>query len=250
MIAYLGGKTRMLKKIIPVIDGVREKFGNGDYIEPFVGGGSVVCAVNKELGNVFASDANCYLISMYKDIQNGWVPPKHVTEDLYKSIKENPEMYKKSEVAFAGFCCSFASKWFGGYARNKQGTNYALRASNLIVKRRSRLDGVEFTSCGYEEIHIKSGDVIYCDPPYKGTAGYTGVGGFDHQSFYEWVGYCVEKGAIVIVSEYDMPSDSFVCISELSRNVGLSNQGDIKKKNSHGENICAQRYPRRNCTLY
>lgn len=53
---------------------------------------------------------------------------------------------------------------------------------------------------------IQPDSVIYCDIPYKGTAGYSTE--FDHEAFYKWAR---EQEQVVYVSEYTMPSD-WVCI--------------------------------------
>ena len=44
---------------------------------------------------------------------------------------------------------------------------------------------IEITSGSYEDYEHKDGDVVYCDPPYEGTADYGAE--FDHRAFYEWV---------------------------------------------------------------
>ena len=59
--------------------------------------------------------------------------------------------------------------------------------------------------------------VIYCDPPYKGTAGYNGTD-FDHEAFYDW---CQRQTLPLVISEYDMP-DGFVCIAETTHRSRLS----------------------------
>ena len=43
----------------------------------------------------------------------------------------------------------------------------------------------QFTCGSYEEYEYRDGDVVYCDPPYEGTADYGGI--FDSGKFYEWV---------------------------------------------------------------
>lgn len=63
----------------------------------------------------------------------------------------------------------------------------------------------------YRDLELKPGDVLYCDPPYKGTAGYNG-GGFDHEAFYTWAEARAEEGFKVYISEYDMPADRFLCV--------------------------------------
>ena len=41
-------------------------------------------------------------------------------------------------------------------------------------------------SCGsYADYEYQEGDVVYCDPPYEGTAEYDSA--FDHRAFYQWV---------------------------------------------------------------
>lgn len=64
----------------------------------------------------------------------------------------------------------------------------------------------------YRDLEILPDSVIYCDPPYKDTAGY-GME-FDHESFYDW---CEKQTSLVLISEYWMPEDRFVCIAEFER---------------------------------
>ena len=59
----------------------------------------------------------------------------------------------------------------------------------------------------YRNVEIQPNSVLYCDIPYKGTAGYNGSE-FDHAAFYKWAR---EQKELVIVSEYTMPED-FVCV--------------------------------------
>ena len=68
----------------------------------------------------------------------------------------------------------------------------------------------------YDEVEIPQNCVIYCDPPYKGTAGYNVE--FDHQRFYDWI---KRQTVPVIISEYDMPSE-FPVIAERPHRSRLS----------------------------
>lgn len=80
----------------------------------------------------------------------------------------------------------------------------------------------------YDEVDIKPGAIIYCDPPYFQTAEYK-ESAFDHQKFYDW---CREKSKTnpVFVSEYRCPDD-FDCIYQFSRRETLSsaNNNTIEK---------------------
>ena len=60
----------------------------------------------------------------------------------------------------------------------------------------------------YRTLEVKPGDVLYCDPPYKGTAGYNGQE-FDHEAFYDWA---CSQNVPVYISEYSMPADRFLKI--------------------------------------
>ena len=75
----------------------------------------------------------------------------------------------------------------------------------------------------YESIEIPENSVIYCDIPYRGTTEY--IGGFNHDEFYSW---CEQQTELVIISEYDMPRDRFVCIAEKEKPVTLS--GGVSSK--------------------
>ena len=54
----------------------------------------------------------------------------------------------------------------------------------------------------YQKVPIPEGAVVYCDPPYKGTAKY--LCEFDHEAFYQWV---LSRPFPVFISEYNMPDD-------------------------------------------
>lgn len=69
------------------------------------------------------------------------------------------------------------------------------------------LYGLEVSSIDYREYEHKEGDVVYCDPPYKGTGKYDGKD-FDHDAFYEWAR---TRDYPVYFSEYNAPDD-FVCV--------------------------------------
>ena len=48
-----------------------------------------------------------------------------------------------------------------------------------------QLQQLEINCGSYLDYEYKDGDVVYCDPPYEGTAKYSG--GFNHKEFYDWV---------------------------------------------------------------
>lgn len=195
---YFGGKQRISKELA----GYMQPFVNKAeaYWEPFVGGASVCSKIVHD--KRYASDANVALITMWKALQAGWIPPEIVTEDEYRDTK-NKRDENDPMTAFIGFGCSFAGKWYGGYARNKNGTNYARGAKNSL--RRKDVSGVTFSAHDFAAIRPSPNDVVYCDPPYQGTTGYGATGKFDWKRFWDWVADVSCRGVIVFVSEYIAP---------------------------------------------
>ena len=61
----------------------------------------------------------------------------------------------------------------------------------------------------YKDMLIREDAVIYCDPPYANTEGYT-VGDFDHGTFYQWA---LSQRGLVVISEYSMPPE-FVTVAQ------------------------------------
>lgn len=196
---YMGSKARHAKHILPII--LEGRAEGQYYVEPFVGGANTIDKVD---GKRLAGDLNPHLISLLSSVANGWNPPEFVTEEEYKSLKSS--MAVTPEVAFAGFLCSFGAKWFGGYARNSKGTNYAAQGMRALQKQRDGLRGIDFRVSSYEDLEIPESSIIYCDPPYKGTTGYS-TGKFDHDEFWEWCRSMVLLGHSVFVSEYSAPDD-------------------------------------------
>jgi len=209
-VKYLGSKLRTRDSIMPLILSGRR---HGQlYVEPFVGGAnSFEVAENPRLG----ADVNPYLIACLTAIATGWIPPHTVTEDEYRAIKNNKDAYAPELVGFVGFGCSFSTKWWGGYARDKQVNveariNYARSALNNALEQTPRLRGATFVVSSYDALPIPPDSIVYCDPPYEGTTGYKGAGKFDHGAFWKWAADIAQHSR-VYVSEYAAP-EGWECI--------------------------------------
>jgi DNA adenine methylase len=202
---YFGGKTRICKEIACFFESIREP--NQVFLSAFVGGGWVESLMKDPK---ICCDKHNYLIDMYKAIQNGWFPPKNITKEEYKYIKDHKDE-KPYLTGFVGFGCSFAGKWFGGYAKESSDRNFCLNAYNSIMKKMDGFKNTTFDCKDYSELN-PSDMLIYCDPPYFGTTQYAKqvVGDFDHNKFWgvvrKW-----SLNNIVMVSEYTAPED-FSCL--------------------------------------
>lgn len=211
---YMGSKRRIANGILSIV--LKDRIDNQWYIEPFCGGCNTIVKVN---GNRLANDSNEYIIEMWKSmVYKNWIPPIEINETLYNDIKNNKDKYQKELVGFSGIAITFGSVWFGTYARNKRGTNYAIEGRSNLLKQIDNLKGCLFSSYSYKDLLIPNNSIIYCDPPYQGVAGYKDK--FNHAEFWDWCRLKTKQGHKVFISEYNAPDD-FICIweSELKTNM-------------------------------
>lgn len=85
------------------------------YYEPFVGGANMIDKIKCE--NRIGNDIHKELIAMFREIQNGWEIPLHISEEEYNKVRNNKESYPDYYIGLIGFNATFGSKYFGGYAR-------------------------------------------------------------------------------------------------------------------------------------
>ena len=173
-----------------------------------------------------ASDACLPLVTLLKAVQSGWIPPEILSEDDYNWLKAIQDPYDPM-TAFAGFGCSFAGKWFGGYARCKRGDNYAKNTGSSLRKQFGRNyatnarngllknvnEDVIFLCADYRALNPENA-LVYCDPPYAGTTGYSAIGKFDWNEFWDTMRVWSALGNTVLISEYTAPAD-FTCVMEI-----------------------------------
>ena len=128
----------------------------------------------------------------------------------------------------------FGSKIYDKYIQAKKYIEVGLNSNLQHLESFTRLQSLErlnqlnslsklgytlnSSSLSYDNVFIKPNSIIYCDIPYKDTASYN-ESSFDHEKFYEWA---LSQKELVFISEYNMPSDNFVCIAETSKTCQLS----------------------------
>lgn len=83
---------------------------------------------------------------------------------------------------------------------------------------------ITWSSLSYEQVKIPESSIVYCDPPYKGTAEY--LTEFNHTDFWNWVR---ESKHPVFVSEYTVPHD-FKVILKINKKTRLSGAGVTSTK--------------------
>lgn len=203
---YLGGKSKIAKKLSHEI--LTRTNNRETYIEPFLGGGAVATQMGSHFNHVSYSDVHPDLMLMWEHIFDGGTFNSEVDESEYQKLKNSePSAYR----GFIGFAGSFGGKFFGGYARgttsDNRDRNYLAEGLRNIERGLPGMKGRESTEvgcCSFDEVVVSEGDVVYCDPPYASTTGYS-TGDFDHEYFWSIVREWALNGADVFVSEYVAP---------------------------------------------
>lgn len=207
MPAYGGGKARLGKEILSVIEKYEDKLDwDGDYFEPFCGLLGVGIHVAKSGRRVIACDANKDLILMWKALKRGWTPPKSCSKKYFEKLKIAKKHSAKR--GFVGFACAYSGIFFAGYrVKDAHGHNFFKRARDSTLDMSDYLNKVKFLPAGdYKEFSPK-GCTIYCDPPYKNNNFKSEhFSHFDHDEFWDTM-RSWSKNNLVIISEYNAPRD-------------------------------------------
>ena len=154
---YQGGKSRIACQIAAEIERERESH---TFVSLFCGTCSIESKV-KGFDKVLCNDSHEYLIEMLKGVQNGYELPENISEEQYKYIREHKDE-DKVLTGFVGFGCSFGGKWFGGYARNKTNTNYALQSKKSLHKGKYKMkcNNCDFKNVDNSVIELVNGSTI------------------------------------------------------------------------------------------
>lgn len=192
------------------------------FVSLFCGGCAIETKLAPHFENVICNDLHPYLIAMYQALQNGYDLPENISEEQYRYIREHKDE-DEALAGFVGFACSFGGMWFHCYARNRNGDNYAKQGRNAIMRDFENLRTAKFTCADYRNVDIPDGSIVYADPPYAGTTGYS-TGRFDSAEFWECMRKISEKNT-VFISELQAPDD-FVCVwqKEILRTLNNNNK--------------------------
>lgn len=195
---YLGGKAKIAKELSVFLQSKIQP--DQTFVDLFCGSCNVVSKIQAK--ERIANDLHKELIALHIAVQQGQELPSAISEEEYKHIRSNRELYPDWLVAFAGFGCAFAGDYFKGYAKDNRGDDYCGNAKSSLNKKHSKLQDVKFTNLSYADVQIPCTSLIYCDIPYKDTTKYS-TGSFDHEAFYSYAKHKQSEGHVVYVSEYE-----------------------------------------------
>ena len=238
---YQGGKGLIAKHLAPVI---LQYAAGRRIVEPFCGGLSMTCT----LMPAKMGDASVPLHTLITAVRNGWVPPEDVTREDYEEANRRKDDVLDPWVCMIGQCATWGGEWMAGFASSGPGiyngidgprlinrnTYSAARAS--LLKRVNITRDIPYTLGEYHKTFVRPGDVIYCDPPYKGTTCGYPTPKFNHDHFWSWVRAVSDVGACVIVSEFSAPEGTEV-IHERPRSKTLRQAGHSTKLLSKTEKL-------------
>jgi DNA adenine methylase len=201
VLKWVGGKTQIIDSVMARVP----KNIQGNYHEPFVGGGSVLLKVLEEVevsGKVFASDLNPHLIELYLAIQSD---PVRLVRDVERVATEFTEArYYEVRQEFnedpcpAKFLYLNKTCFRGLYREGPRGFNVPwghyrdpkILDPENIFKVSRLIQRVEFKAQSFDESLVgpfSEDDFVYLDPPYVDTfSGYTkdGFRDDDHERLF------------------------------------------------------------------
>lgn len=221
----MGGKSQHAGKIV-------ELFGEHDlYVEPFGGGGHVLCRKAPSLGEVY-NDRDQDLVNFFRVARDQydelierlrWVPYSRKQFEMYRLEWKGNTWHKLADVeraaiwfsllrqAFAASLrsCSWGySTWRSGRSGGWQPDRLANAIEQDLPAFRDRLRHVQIENVGFEdciERYQSERALIYADPPYVGTENVYREGGFgvdDHRRLAELLHATPAK---VVLSYEDHP---------------------------------------------
>jgi DNA adenine methylase len=197
---YNGGKARIARELAAVISSFKPKV----YWEPFVGAANVIQLVEAPVR--IGSDIDPHIISYLQCIQAGWLPPSEISKEDYYAWKQKVTSTREefATKAAIGYGASFSGKWFGGY---QYGPGSAVgNVRNSAIKQSPRLQKIQFKLTSFLEFLPQGVNLIYADPPYRGTTKCGSFNYFNSDFFWAWALACSLTGIRVLVSEFLAPS--------------------------------------------
>ena len=204
---YFGGKNRSGKLIASKLNNIIKEKEIENYVELFVGSGGVFKHIKCE--NKIINDKEPLIIEFHKHIANGGKIELEY-EDYYKDLEPMYNEFKKGNygdtplgvVGYVAYQCSFGGMKFNTFARGNtekgRKKDYFKGGLSSLIKKQN-YKHTKIFNLDFCDVKIPPNSLIYCDPPYKSTNGYSVE--FDNVFFENYINE-LSKDNIVIISEY------------------------------------------------
>lgn len=231
-----GSKRWLTRRIAEVATGWR---GDGRYIEPFCGGGSV----SYELKQLFpstpqiVSDANPWLMSAFAHQSKPYaIPENYVDVDYWRSLTDEQLIHLDLNARATRFAVCLLTAWGnrwkteanGAFTSSSTPVNPKFCDPDYLRARLLKFFGVAWLHeqdramcCDWKRAvsSAKPGDLVYLDPPYPESLGYGNQwwSFSDQLDVVDWVSNAVTRGVSVIVS-------NMATLERLYRRAGLQTE--------------------------
>lgn len=193
---WAGGKTQIIDELLK-----KSPKSYGKYIEPFVGGGALLFAMQPKSGVI--ADSNPELINAYRNVADALDEVIHHLEkfrysevEFYRIRKQN---FEELSPAYAAARTIYLNRtcYNGLYRVNRNGQfnvpfgkykNPTICSYETLEIASKVLQNVEILHGDYKEIlrnYAKQGDFIYLDPPYLPVSDYADFKRYTKEQFYE-----------------------------------------------------------------
>jgi len=175
---YPGGKSRAIKKILPLIPDFKE------FREPFVGGGSVFIAVKQKT----RKNALFKINDLNYDLYCFWKSSRDNLDEMVRIIKEIKNKHKDGRELFNTYneypCqteLDYAIRFFilnritfsgtvdsGGYSQQAFEKRFTDSSIDRLSQLKSIMNDILITNEDYEQLLLEDGNgvFIFLDPPY------------------------------------------------------------------------------------
>ncbi|WP_214084231.1 DNA adenine methylase [Methanoculleus sp.] len=217
ILRYPGGKSKALKKILPLIPrDIKE------YREPFVGGGSVFIKVKQQLGEdvIFKiNDINSDLYLFWRCVQQDGERFRNKVYSTKNQFKSGKELFKYYKVNYRGLDnFEKAIRFFimnritfsglidsGGYSQESYDKRFTNSVIDKVLPLSQLLQDVTVTNMDYKHLLQEKGSnvFLFLDPPYLSArkSDLYGKNGdlhrqFEHEKFAEDVKKCRHRWLI------------------------------------------------------
>ena len=259
---WAGGKTQMLKDILPQVPEY-----SGKYIEPFFGGGALFFALDPE--NAVIADSNPELINMYVQVANdvdGVVKILRTyqnTEEMFYAVRALDWMDLSKTEAAARTIYLNRTCFNGLYRVNRKGQfntpfgkykNPTICDEELLRAVSKQLQKTTIICGDYLDVlkqYALPGDFVFLDPPYIPVSEYADFKRYtkeqfykdDHRNLAEEVKRLQKLGCYVILTNSDHPlvhelyQDFEIQIVDTKR--AISSKGNSRK----GKDVIVKAFP-------
>lgn len=213
---WLGGKRRLARQIVALFP-----TSYGRYYEPFLGGGAIFLALEPK--EAVLSDVEEALIETWQAVRD--CPEELMTQvNRYGRCLDKESYYRirggelpstpveraarflyLNKMAFAGMYRVNRTGGFnvpyGGYGRKR------LYSRKQLLAASKALQGATLRCASFDAVlkDAQRGDLVYCDPPYRGPSAYYQATRFEHERLAETVWELDSRGCFVFVSHVDCP---------------------------------------------